>query len=321
MNILVTGGAGFIGSHFVHLLLKSGREYCVVNLDKLSYAGNLKNLSDLEGDKCYTFIRADIADSEAVYRILGQHKIDAVVNFAAETHVDRSIENPFPFYRSNILGVLVLLENALKHKVTRFIQVSTDEVYGSVETGEADEDAPIKPSSPYSASKASADLLIGAYKRTYSYPAMIVRGCNCYGPNQYPEKLIPLMITNLLRGKLLPVYAKGKNVREWIWVEDFARGILRVLEKGRAGEVYNIGTGERLANIRVVKSIIRMMGATDSVIQFVKDRPGHDLRYALCSDKVRELGWLPEMTFSRGIKLTIQWYRENPEWWLPRIKK
>lgn len=312
-RILVTGGAGFIGSNFIRYMLEN-HSYEIINLDALTYCGNLENLADVEDDPRYTFVKGSITDKELVNRLIADS--DAVVNFAAESHVDRSIEDPGIFIRTNVMGTQTLLEASRRHGVERFIQISTDEVYGSAEEGYFTEDTPLAPNSPYSASKASADLIVRAYNRTYGLPANITRCSNNYGPYQFPEKLIPLMITNALEDKPLPVYGDGMNVRDWIHVYDHCRAIDLVLHHGRVGEVYNIGGNNERRNIEIVKLIIRELGKDESLIKFVDDRPGHDRRYAIDASKIMdELGWRPTYSFEEGIRETIQWYIENREWW------
>jgi len=322
MNILVTGGAGFIGSNFIRFLLRERSENRVVNLDKLTYAGNLENLAGLEqgiGER-YRFVRGDIADPEVVDEALSD-SLDAVVNFAAESHVDRSIESAEDFIRTNVNGTLTLLERSRRHGISRFVQISTDEVYGSLgPTGKFTEETPLSPRSPYSASKAGADLLAQAFFETYGMDVVITRCSNNYGPYQFPEKLIPLMITNALENKPLPVYGDGLYVRDWIHVEDHCRALLLVLEKGKAGEVYNIGGGNEWPNIEIVRLILRKVNKPENLIRYVSDRPGHDRRYAVDFHKIeRELGWKPSLDFSKGIEETIDWYGENRSWW-ERIK-
>lgn len=316
MRVLVTGGAGFIGSNFVRLLLRDRPGWGIVNLDLLTYAGNLDNLSDAASSPEYTFIRGDIADGEFVDSLFGEHRFDAVVNFAAESHVDRSIEEPAPFLRTNIIGTQVLLEIARRQGVPKFVQVSTDEVYGSLGAeGRFKETDPLQPNSPYAASKAAADLVCRAYEKTYGYPAIITRSSNNYGPYQFPEKLIPLMINNALADKELPVYGDGSNVRDWIYVEDNCRGILAALERGQPGRTYNIGGDNEWPNLELVKLVLRLLGKPESLIRFVKDRPGHDQRYALDSSRAREeLDWRPIIPFEEGLDSTIEWYRSNRPW-------
>ncbi len=314
MKILVTGGAGFMGSNFIRYLIRTYPTYEVINFDKLTYAGNLENLKEVENNPRYTFIRGDISDAEAVSVAI--RGVDVVVNFAAETHVDRSIMDPTAFIRTDIYGTYTLLEAVKKHGVSRMIQISTDEVYGSVEEGESSESAAFEPSSPYSASKAGGDHLCRAYFKTYGTPVIVTHSCNFYGPNQYPEKFIPLFVTNLIEGKKVPLYGDGKNVREWIFTEDYCRAVDRILHDGKLGEVYNIGSGERLANNDVVQMILKEFGVGDEMVDHVKDRPGHDRRYAPDSSKIRStLGWKSEVTFVDGLKKTVAWYKENPAWW------
>ena len=318
MNLLVTGGAGFIGGNFVHYMVNKYPEYNIVVLDKLTYAGNLETLEPVM-DKI-TFVRADIADRDAVYQIFEGEKPDIVVNFAAESHVDRSIENPEIFLVTNILGTQVLMAACRNYGVKRYHQVSTDEVYGDLPLNRPDlfftEATPIHTSSPYSASKASADLLVQAYNRTYELPITISRCSNNYGPYHFPEKLIPLMIANALNDKPLPVYGKGLNVRDWLYVEDHCKAIDLIIHKGRVGEVYNIGGHNEKANIDIVKIILKLLGKPESLITYVADRKGHDMRYAIDPTKIHnELGWLPETKFEDGIVKTVNWYLENKPWW------
>ena len=320
MNIIVTGGAGFIGSNFIYYMLKKHPADRIICVDKLTYAGNLETLEAAMEKKNFKFIRADIADRQAVYRIFEQEKPDIVVNFAAESHVDRSIENPEIFLQTNVIGTSVLLDACRKYGIDRYHQVSTDEVYGDLPLDRPDlfftEETNLKTSSPYSASKAGADLLVMAYHRTYKIPTTISRCSNNYGPYHFPEKLIPLMIINALSDKKLPVYGDGKNVRDWLYVEDHSRAIDLILQKGRVGEVYNIGGHNEMRNIDIVKIICKALGKPESLITYVTDRKGHDMRYAIDPTKIhRELGWLPETKFADGIQKTIQWYLENREWW------
>ncbi|WKV08532.1 dTDP-glucose 4,6-dehydratase [Thermoanaerobacterium sp. CMT5567-10] len=316
MKVLVTGGAGFIGSNFIKYMLKEHKDYKVINLDKLTYAGNLENLKDVENNSNYVFIKGDITDRDIVEKIFSDG-IDYVVNFAAESHVDRSIEDPGIFLKTNVLGTQVLLDAAKKYGVKKYLQVSTDEVYGSLgETGYFTEQTSLSPNSPYSASKASADLLVRAYHHTFGIPVNITRCSNNYGPYQFPEKLIPLMIINALHGKELPVYGDGLNVRDWLYVEDHCRAIDLVLHKGKIGEVYNIGGNNEKANIEIVRLILKELDKPESLIKYVKDRPGHDRRYAIDSSKIQnELGWKPTYNFDEGMKKTIRWYLDNEEWW------
>ena len=319
MKVLVTGGCGFIGSNFIHYFLKKYPEYSLINVDKLTYAGNLKNLSGLPDSPRYTFIRGDIADSLRMEDVVRQG-VDAVINFAAESHVDRSIEAPGDFMKTNVFGTFVLLEAIRKgssKRSIRFLQVSTDEVYGSLgERGAFTEETPLAPNSPYSASKASADLMVRAYHRTFGLPTLITRCSNNYGPYQFPEKLIPLIISNAVEGKELPVYGDGLQVRDWIHVEDHCRGLDVVLHRGRPGEVYNIGGQSEKSNLSVIKTILDHLGKPHSLIRFVKDRPGHDRRYAIDFSKIEKtLGWGPSVSFEEGIRQTIAWYQAYGEWW------
>jgi dTDP-glucose 4,6-dehydratase len=316
MAVLVTGGAGFIGSGFVRYILQHRPEVEVINFDLLTYAGNLRNVDEVARDPRYRFVRGDIASPEDVGDVFKQNKIDAVVNFAAETHVDRSIDDASPFVRTNVLGTQCLLDHARRHGVAKFVQISTDEVYGSLgATGAFCEDSPIDPSSPYSSSKAGADLFAFSYYKTYGFPVVITRCSNNYGPHQFPEKLIPLMIMNAMEDKPLPVYGDGMNVREWIFTDEHSRAVLLALEKGRPGEVYNVGSGYELTNIHVVKEILRLLGKPESLIQYVKDRPGHDRRYAIDCTKIRrEWDWSAEISFSDGLAQTIAWYQSHQDW-------
>ena len=329
MNLLVTGGAGFIGSNFIKYMLKH-HDYRIVNLDLLTYAGNLENLEDIEGDARYKHIKGDICNRELVESIFRRFDIDMVVNFAAESHVDRSIEDPEVFLRTNIMGTQALLDIAKDFwkidlfdkyckeykKGVKFVQVSTDEVYGSLgETGLFKETTCLNPNSPYSASKASADMIVRAYSETYGLPVNITRCSNNYGPYQFPEKLIPLMINNAINDKPLPVYGDGKQVRDWLYVEDHCSAIDSVLHKGKPGEVYNIGGNNEKQNLDIVKLILNELGKDEALITHVKDRLGHDRRYAIDNTKIStQLGWEPKYTFDEGIKLTIKWYLDNPRW-------
>lgn len=316
MKLLVTGGAGFIGSNFIRYMLKEHDDVIVTNLDKLTYAGNLKNLEEVENDSRHRFVKGDIADRELVSKLFREEEFDAVVNFAAESHVDRSILDSAPFVETNIKGTQVLLDLAGKHGIGRFIQISTDEVYGSLgNTGKFTEDSLLEPNSPYAASKAAADMLCRAYYKTYGLPIIITRSSNNYGPYQHPEKLIPLMILKALNDESLPVYGDGRNVRDWLYVGDNCRAIDIVLRKGKVGEIYNIGGSEERRNIEVVKLILKKLGKPESLIRFVQDRPGHDWRYALDISKIkRELGWQPTYCFEQGLKQTITWYVDNLDW-------
>ena len=320
MTILVTGGAGFIGGNFVYYQLKNHPEDRVVCLDKLTYAGNLSTLQEAMKCEQFRFVRGDIADREAVYALFEQEKPDVVVNFAAESHVDRSVTNPEIFLTTNILGTSVLMDACRRYGVGRYHQVSTDEVYGDLPLDRPDlfftEETPIHTSSPYSASKASADLLVMAYHRTYGLPATISRCSNNYGPYHFPEKLIPLMITRALADEPLPVYGEGLNVRDWLYVEDHCSAIDLIIRRGRVGEVYNIGGHNERTNMQVVKTILKALGKPERLIRHVTDRPGHDRRYAIDPSKIhRELGWLPKTTFDEGIQKTVRWYLDNRQWW------
>ena len=320
MTILVTGGAGFIGTNFVYYQLQHHSEDRVVCLDALTYAGNLENLTEALKNPRFRFVKGDIADREAVNALFEEEKPDIVVNFAAESHVDRSITQPELFLRTNIMGTQVLMDACRKYGVQRYHQVSTDEVYGDLPLDRPDlfftEDTPIHTSSPYSASKASADLLVLAYFRTFHLPVSITRCSNNYGPYHFPEKLIPLMITRALNDQSLPVYGKGENVRDWLYVEDHCAAIDLVMRKGREGEVYNVGGHNERTNLDVVKTVLRELGKPESLITFVTDRPGHDRRYAIDPSKIHaELGWLPRTKFDDGIHQTVQWYLDNRQWW------
>ena len=319
MKFLVTGGAGFIGSNFISYILKNYTDDSVVCMDKLTYAGNYDNIAAFCGNKNFLFIQEDICNREAVFRLLKKHPADCIVNFAAESHVDRSLKTPDIFLKTNIIGTSVLLDAANEFGIKRFHQISTDEVYGDLPLDrpelQFDEAWSLKPSSPYSVSKASADLLVLAYYRTFGTPVTISRCSNNYGPYQFPEKLIPLMICKAQDGLPLPVYGDGKNVRDWIHVYDHCRAVDRIIRRGRVGEVYNVGGGNELSNLELVKLLLKLMGKDKSLISFVADRKGHDRRYAICSEKIRkELGWQPKSGFKQGIAETVQWYRENTEW-------
>lgn len=316
-NILVTGGAGFIGSNYVRYMLEQHPDYTIVNFDALTYAGNLENLTSIETDPRYRFVKGSITNREAVENVFQAHAIDAVVHFAAESHVDRSITGPSIFIDTNIVGTNVLLEVARKFNVEKFLHVSTDEVYGSLGAeGLFTETTPLHPNSPYSASKASSDLLVLAYQHTFGFPGVVTRCSNNYGPYQFPEKLIPLMIANALNDKPLPVYGTGMNVRDWLYVGDHCSALDTVLHTGVCGEVYNIGGNNEKPNIEIVKLILEVLGKPESLITYVKDRPGHDLRYAIDAGKMkRDLGWEPAYTFEVGMKQTIEWYLENRQWW------
>lgn len=320
MTIIVTGGAGFIGSNFIFHMLNAHPEYRIVCIDKLTYAGNLSTLESVMDCPNFRFVKMDICDRNGIEHIFEEEKPDIVVNFAAESHVDRSIEDPSIFIKTNILGTEVLMDACRKYGIKRYHQVSTDEVYGDLPIDRPDlfftEETPIHTSSPYSSSKAGADLLVMAYNRTYGLPVTISRCSNNYGPYHFPEKLIPLMIVNCLKDKPLPVYGEGLNVRDWLYVEDHCKAIDLIIHKGRVGEVYNIGGHNEMRNIDIVKLICRELGKPESLITFVTDRKGHDMRYAIDPKKIHEeLGWLPETSFEVGIRKTIKWYLENREWW------
>lgn len=320
MRIIVTGGAGFIGGNFIHYMLKKYQQYKVICIDSLTYAGNLETLESVKDNANFKFIKADITDRNKIYSIFETEKPDIVVNFAAESHVDRSIENPEIFLNTNIIGTSVLLDACKKYGIKRYHQVSTDEVYGDLPIDKPDlfftEDTPINPSSPYSASKASADLLVMSYYRTFNLPVTISRCSNNYGPYHFPEKLIPLMILNTLNDKKLPVYGNGMNIRDWLYVEDHCSAIDKIIHNGTIGEIYNIGGHNEKTNLEVVKTIIKELGKSEDLIEYVKDRPGHDLRYAIDQSKISgELGWIPETKFEDGIKKTIKWYIDNEDWW------
>ena len=313
MRLVVTGGAGFIGSNFVRFMLRRYDDLEVVNLDKLTYAGNLENLRDVEDDARYTFVKGDICDAAVVRAAL--QGADAVVNFAAETHVDRSISGPQDFISTDVLGTHTLLEAVRELAIARYVQISTDEVYGSTETGSFTEESDLAPSSPYSASKAGADLLVLAYHRTYEAPVLITRSSNNYGPWQYPEKIIPLFITNAIDDQALPVYGDGLNVRDWLYVDDNCAGIDAVLRKGVEGEVYNVGGGNEVKNLALTRQILELLGKSPELIRFVADRPGHDRRYSIDCGKLQALGWRPATPFETGLEGTVSWYRDNPLWW------
>ncbi|MGG4553694.1 dTDP-glucose 4,6-dehydratase [Paenibacillus humicus] len=316
MKLLVTGGAGFIGSNFVLYMLRQYPEYEIINVDSLTYAGNLENLKSVENNPKHTFVKADITDAKAMDDLVSQG-VDVIVNFAAESHVDRSILEPDVFVKTNVLGTQVLLDAARKYEITKFIQVSTDEVYGTLgETGFFTETTPLEPNSPYSSSKAGGDLLVRAYHETFGLPVNITRCSNNYGPYQFPEKLIPLMISKALADESLPIYGDGLNVRDWLYVEDHCSAIDLVIHKGKNGEVYNVGGHNERTNIQIVKTILEQLGKPESLMTFVKDRPGHDRRYGIDPTKIMsELGWKPKHNFETGIKETIAWYLQNKEWW------
>ncbi len=315
MKLLITGGAGFMGSNFIHYILKKYPDYEIINLDKLTYAGNLKNLSDIENDTRYKFVKGDIVDESIVNELVSQ--VDAVVNYAAETHVDRSILNPIEFAQTDVIGTLTIL-NAIRQSGNnkKLVQISTDEVFGSIESGKFTENSPFEPNSPYAASKAGGDLMCRAFWATYKTPVIVTHSCNFYGPFHYPEKLVPLAITNLLEGKKVPIYGDGKQIREWIYTQDHCSAVDTILHKGVEGEIYNIGTEDERENIDTVKLILRALRMDESLLEYVKDRPGHDRRYSLDTSKLRnELGWEPSVKFEDGIKSTVEWFKNNTDWW------
>jgi dTDP-glucose 4,6-dehydratase len=314
-KILITGGAGFIGSNFIRFFLNKYSDYNVVNLDKLTYAGNKNNLKDIEKDPRYSFIKGDICDRSAVDKAI--KSCDAVINFAAESHVDRSIKEPAGFLKTNINGTQTLLNAVNNHGIPRYVQISTDETYGSIPKGYSKEDDTLKPSSPYAASKAAADLLCYSYHITYKTPVVIIRSSNNFGEYQFPEKVIPLFITNALEGKKLPLYADGANVRDWIYVLDNCEAIDCVLQNGKIGQIYNAGGGNEKKNIELTHMILKLLGKGKDLIQFVDDRPGHDKRYGLNSDKIRDLGWKPRYGFLKAMEATVEWYKNNSSWWKP----
>ena len=316
MRLIVTGGAGFIGSAFIRLALRERWAERIVNLDKLTYAGNLENLREVEGDAAYRFAHLDICDADGVAQLFEEERADAVVHFAAESHVDRSILGPAAFVETNVRGTFTLLEAARAARIRRFLHVSTDEVYGSIpEPHDADENYPLRPSSPYSASKASSDLLALSYFTTYKLDVVVTRASNNYGPFQFPEKLIPLMISNAMEDKPLPIYGDGMQVRDWLYVEDHCRAVRAALEKGVAGEIYNVGGSRALPNREVVQLILRTLGKPESLMTPVKDRPGHDRRYAITTEKLNAAtGWTAQVPFEEGLARTIDWYRQNREW-------
>lgn len=317
MKLLVTGGLGFIGSAFIRLLLREHANVEIINLDAMTYAGNPENLRSVEADPRYTFVRGDICDSQAVDAAIAEG-VDAIVNFAAETHVDRSIFEPEQFLRTDILGTHVLLEAVRRHGIRRYLQVSTDEVYGDVESGESKETDALCPRSPYSASKAGGDMQVLAYWNTFHTPVLITRGSNTYGPYQYPEKLIPLFVTNLIDDESVPVYGDGKQIRDWLHVDDHARGIFHVLQNGDPGNVYNIGGGNPRENLEITQRLLDACGrSAETHVRHVLDRPGHDRRYSIDCTKARALGWAPQVDFERGLAETVTWYQQNEQWWRP----
>ena len=318
MRLLVTGGAGFIGSNFIRHIIKKYPQYKIINLDKLTYAGNLDNLKDIENNSNYTFVKGDICDRGIVDKL--SKDVEAIVNFAAQSHVDRSIIDASDFIRTNIDGTYNLLEATKRHDISRFIQISTDEVYGSIDEGSFKETSLLSPSSPYAASKAAADMLVHSYRVTFNLPAVVARSTNNFGPYQYPEKIIPLFITNALEDKPVPLYGDGMNVRDWLYVVDNSEAIDLVLHKGKKGEIYNIGSDNELRNIDLTKIVLKVLGKPESLIQPVKDRPGHDRRYSLdCSKIKKELGWTPGFDFERALEETVKWYVDN-QWWWKKLK-
>jgi dTDP-glucose 4,6-dehydratase len=317
-RILVTGGAGFIGSNFIRYLLEKYPDSKIVNLDKLTYAGNLNNLKDIENNKNYTFVKGDVCDKKIVGKIVKDCEI--IINFAAETHVDKSITEAGSFIQTDVFGTYTLLDAAKRFEIKKFIQISTDEVYGSISSESFKESDSLNPSSPYSASKAGADLLVMAYYKTFNLPVLITRSSNNFGSYQYPEKIIPLFITNALRNKPLPLYGDGMNVRDWLFVLDNCEAIDLVMQKGEVGGIYNIASGIEKTNIEITRSILKELGKPESLINYVKDRLGHDRRYSLDCAKIRKLGWRPTHTFEEALKTTIHWYIENEWWWKPLIK-
>ena len=314
---LVTGGSGFIGSNFVRQMLQNDTNCHIVNLDKLTYAGNPANLVDIEMDERYSFVHGDICDTDVVRQIFHQHKPQIIINFAAETHVDRSIGSPDDFIKTDVFGVFTLLEASKEFGVDLFLQISTDEVYGSIAEGSFCEGDPLLPSSPYSASKAGGDRLAYSYYVTYNLPVIITRASNNYGPFQYPEKLISLFVTNALEDRDLPVYGDGKNVRDWLYVSDHCSAVHFIIENGKLGEVYNVGGGNELQNIHITHQILEQLGKSTDLIKFVEDRKGHDLRYSLDCSKLNQLGWMPEHSFDEALAETIHWYQSNESWWAP----
>ena len=314
---LVTGGSGFIGSNFVRQMLQNDTNCHIVNLDKLTYAGNPANLVDIKMDERYSFVHGDICDTDVVRQIFHQHKPQIIINFAAETHVDRSIGSPDDFIKTDVFGVFTLLEASKEFGVDLFLQISTDEVYGSIAEGSFCEGDPLLPSSPYSASKAGGDRLAYSYYVTYNLPVIITRASNNYGPFQYPEKLIPLFVTNALEDRDLPVYGDGKNVRDWLYVSDHCSAVHFIIENGKLGEVYNVGGGNELQNIHITHQILEQLGKSAGLIKFVEDRKGHDLRYSLDCSKLNQLGWTPEHSFDEALAETIHWYQSNEAWWVP----
>ncbi len=316
MNLLITGGAGFIGSNFIRYILNQYPDYRVINLDKLTYSGNLENLRDIENNPRYAFVKGDICDEKIVDRLVARQP-DAILNFAAETHVDRSIMSAQDFIRTDILGTQTLLEAAKKYSIQKYVQISTDEVYGSIKKGSFTEKSSLKPNSPYAASKTAADLMVRAYHKTFDLPVVITRSSNNFGPYQYPEKLIPLFATNLLEDKKVPVYGDGQQIRDWLYVMDNCQGIDYVLHYGQTGEIYNISSHNERTNLEITGIILEELDKDEGCVEYVKDRPGHDRRYSLDSNKLRQLGWQPQYDFEEAMALTVQWYKDNKDWWQP----
>jgi len=315
MKILITGGAGFIGSNFIHYLLENYDDQ-IINIDKLTYAGNLDNLRNISSAKNHKFYQGDIINKDFIEEVFDK-SVDYVVNFAAETHVDRSIDNSNKFIKTNVEGTQVLLDRALECDIKNFVQISTDEVYGSIKKGKFNENNMLNPNNPYAASKAGADFLVKSYNNTYNLPVNITRSSNNYGPYQYPEKLIPLFITNIMQDKKLPLYGDGKNIRDWIYVKDNCRAIDLIMRKGKNGEIYNIGANNEKTNLEITKAILKIMNKDESMIRYVKDRPGHDYRYALNNEKIKsELGWNSKTSFNKGLRKTVSWYKNNKKWWI-----
>jgi dTDP-glucose 4,6-dehydratase len=314
MKILVTGGAGFMGSYFIKYMLKNHPHLEIINYDKLTYSGNLENLKEVQDDERYMFVKGDITDKSHLERVVTENVVDVIVNFAAETHVDRSIQGGDEFVQSNVFGVYTILELVKKYSL-KMIQISTDEVFGSVDHGAFNEESPMNPNSPYAASKAGGDLLCRAYFQTYGTQVMVTHSCNVMGPFQFPEKMLPLFITNLIEDKEIPIYGDGLNVREWIFVEDHARAIDFLLEKGKYGEVYNIGTGVEKTNLEMVDILLRHFGKDKSLLKYVADRKGHDKRYAIDFSKLQEMGWRPTHDFNTSLDFIIDWYQDHQEWW------
>lgn len=320
-TLLVTGGAGFIGSNFIHYMLEKYPDYKIINLDKLTYAGNLENLRDVENNPHYSFVKGDIADAAIVEKVFTENNVDCVINFAAESHVDRSIDNPGVFIQTDVYGTFVLLEAVRKHNSKLFFQISTDEVYGSILDGSFKETDPLLPNSPYSASKAGAEMIVRSFYKTFGTPVIVTRTSNNFGPYQYPEKLIPLFVTNLIDNIKVPLYGDGMNVRDWIYVEDNCTALDAVLRRGRIGEIYNIGAGNEKPNVWITKKIIELTGKDESMIKPVADRLGHDRRYSVDCSKIKgELGWECRYDFEEALKKTVDWYKENEAWWRP-LKK